>query len=328
MINLAHKLEQQVAAGLKGDFITGWRLAQELEEEFPNSRRAAFNRGWYLLMQGKLQDGHNLLDQGRFINVYGNGHIGSPQPIWKRGEKKGTILLNLEGGLGDQIVNYRYAFDLKKLGNKVVITCSPELVKLFSDDFIIAKPEIASGIYHDYWLPAMSAVVALDYEYKDISGKPYIKKTKKTIKGRIGVRWNGNPQFEHEQHRLFPSDLIFDTVKGYDCVSLQRDTGAELKPDWMPQADVNTWDATRDSISECELVITSCTSVAHLASSMGIKTWIVTPILPYYLWALPGNKTPYYNNVTLFRQEKYGDWKKPFDKIKEELECTRISKMK
>ncbi len=87
-------------------------------------------------------------------------------------------------------------------------------------------------------------------------------------------------------------------------------------------------DATRDSISECELVITSCTSVAHLASSMGIKTWIVTPILPYYLWALPGNKTPYYNNVTLFRQEKYGDWKKPFDKIKEELECTRISKMK
>ena len=43
----------------------------------------------------------------------------------------------------------------------------------------------------------MSSNVVLGYEYKDLSGKPYINKTTETIKGRIGVRWSGNPQFEH-----------------------------------------------------------------------------------------------------------------------------------
>ena len=114
---------------------------------------------------------------------------------------------------------------------------------------------------------------------------------------------------------------MFDAVHGLDCVSLQRDEGADQHPKWMMQADVSDWIATRKSISQCELVITSCTSIAHLAAAMGIKTFIVVPILSYYLWALPGDKTPYYDSVTLFRQEKYGDWSAPFEKIKEKLKC-------
>jgi len=67
------------------------------------------------------------------------------------------------------------------------------------------------------------------------------------------------------------------------------------------------------------LVITSCTSIAHLAGAMGVETWVIVPILPYYLWALPTNTTPHYDSVTLFRQEKYGCWEAPFMKIKSEL---------
>ena len=120
---------------------------------------------------------------------------------------------------------------------------------------------------------------------------------------------------------------MFDAVKGFNCVSLQRDEGADLKPNWMPQAEVSDWSATRKSISQCELVITSCTSVAHLAAAMGIETWIVVPVLPYYVWALPGNKSPYYDSATLFRQEQYGDWSGPFKSIKEKLKCMHMLKM-
>ena len=60
---------------------------------------------------------------------------------------------------------------------------------------------------------------------------------------------------------------------------------------------------------------------------MGVQTWIVVPILSYYLWALPQNKTPYYDNVTLFRQEKYGTWESPFENIKENLKCMHTLKM-
>ena len=137
----------------------------------------------------------------------------------------------------------------------------------------------ACGVYHDYWLPSMSAIVPFGYEYKDLKGKPYIKRTADPIPGRIGVRWSGNPKFEHEQHRLFPSDLMFNAVKGYDCVSLQRDKDAELKPEWMEQVPLDDWQTTRESISKCELVISSCTII--YGHYRGIQPLII--IVPHYL---------------------------------------------
>jgi len=312
------KLDEQLDAGIHGDFKKGWLIAQQLKEETPTCNRAAFNRGWYLLRQGKLLEGHKLLDKGRFENVFGNRHIGSKQPIWNK--ESGTVLLSLEGGIGDQIKSYRFAFDLKELENRVIISCSTEIASIFAEEFAVVQHDVACKVYHDYWLPSMSSIVALGYEYKDLKGTPYISRTADTIPGRIGVRWSGNPKFEHEQHRYFPANLLFDAVKGYDCVSLQRDKDTELKPEWMKQASLDDWQTTRKSISECELVISSCTSVAHLSAAMGIETWIIVPVLSYYVWALPGNKSPYYDSVTLYRQQKYGTWLDPFKSIKQDLE--------
>ena len=77
-------IDKQLQAGLQGDFKTGWEIAQILEKQNPIEPRAAFNRGWYYLRQGKLLEGHRLLDFGRGIDVFGNRHIGSPKPILKR----------------------------------------------------------------------------------------------------------------------------------------------------------------------------------------------------------------------------------------------------
>ncbi len=306
-------LDLQLEAGLRGDFKKGWEIAQLLPQDDP---RAMFNRGWYLLRQGKLQEGHRLLDVGRFLNVFGNRHIGSDKPIWD-GEASGVVLLNLEGGIGDQIHGARFARDIAARGNIVVISCSRELMSLFIDVegvSAVVNHEMALGVYHDYWLPSMSAVVALGLEYKDLTGEPYITTTSKH-RGKVGLRWSGNPEFEHEQHRLFPAEFLFDTVRGEDCISLQRDEGADLRPDWVKKVPLDSWADTRYAISECGLVITSCTAVAHLSAAMGIETWIVVPILSYYLWALPGDRTPYYDSVKLFRQANYGDWNAPFAEV-------------
>ena len=313
-------LDLQLEASLRGDFDKAWQIAQKLEKERPDCDRAAFNRGWFLISQGELLEGQKCLDRGRNEDVFGNRHIGSTMPIWN-GEE-GTVLLNLEGGLGDQIHGYRWA---KHLGDKVVISCSAELAPIFAKTHTVVQHEAALGVYHDYWLPSMSAVSALGLEYEDLSGTPYIEKTAEPIPGRVGVRWKGNPQFEHEQHREFPADLMFDAVRHMDCVSLQRDEGADLKPDWMVEADLSTWQTTQHEISKCEFVITSCTSVAHMSAAMGVKTWIVAPLLPYYLWALPGDKTPWYNSVLLFRQTTRGDWSAPFKEIKECMHSLKIA---
>jgi hypothetical protein len=116
--------------------------------------------------------------------------------------------------------------------------------------------------------------------------------------------------------------LLFDAVKGADAefVSLQRDEGAEHKPKWVKDVCLDSWADTAAVVASCDLVITSCTSVAHLSGAMGIPTWIVIPILPYYLWAKQGPKTEWYDSVTLFRQETYGDWGETFCKIKKQFE--------
>ena len=311
-------LDLELEASLRGEFDKAWQISETLKAEFPECNRSAFNRGWHLMQRGELLEGHQCLQRGREEEVFGNKPI-SGQPAWEVGDT-GTVLLTLEGGFGDQLHGFRYANNLTELGNRVVVSSSAELAPIFSEQFVTCQHEAAAGVYHDFHVQAMSAPLTLGLEYPAISGEAYIPRTAEPIQGRVGLRWQGNPRFEHEQHRLFPASLLFDAVEGLDCVSLQRDEGVEHKPEWMPQADVSDWSATRKAISECERVVTSCTSIAHLSAAMGVETFIVVPILPYYLWALPGATTPYYDSVTLLRQTKFQSWSEPFKALAGVLE--------
>lgn len=321
-----HDLDLQLSASTMGDFSEGWRLAQKLEAEEPNNHRAAYNRGWYLLRQGQIQKGYQLMDRGRMVGVFGNKHPDTAMPHWD-GKTKGTVLLYLEGGLGDQIHQVRYAKDIADKGCRVIVCATGHLLGIFKDvDGVSACVQHGAeyGIYHDFYVAGMSAVVPLGFELEDISGKPYITKPN-VIKGRkkrIGLRWQGNPTFEHEHHKKFPYDLMFDAVKDVDAefISLQRDEGADACPPWVKQVPLSTWQDTQMAVASCDLVISACTSVSHLAGAMGVETWVVTPVMPYFLYALDGDKTPYYDSFTMMRQEVFGDWVAPFEKIKLKLQ--------
>ena len=318
-------LDLQLAASTIGDFAEGWRLAQKMERETPNDCRAAYNRGWYYLRQGQIQKGYQLMDKGRLAGVFGNHHPETQMPEWD-GKAKGTILLYLEGGLGDQIHQVRYARSIAERGNKVVVSCTGALVSLLNEVAgvsAVVQHGAEYGVYHDYWVAGMSAIVPLGFELEDIVGTPYINKPV-TIKGhkkRIGLRWSGSKAFEEQHNKLFPAELMFSAVNSadYEFISLQRDADTELCPPWVKQVPLDSWHETREAIASCDLVISSCTSVSHLAAAMGVETWVVTPIMPYFLYALDGDKTPYYDSMRLFRQETFGEWLEPFVKIAKEL---------
>ena len=320
-----HTLDLQLAAARVGNFAQAWELSEQLAEEEPENDRAAYNRGWYLLRQGKLQKGFALLDRGRKEGVFGNKNPGTPQPLWD-GKSQGTVMLYLEGGLGDQIHQVRYAKNIAERGCKVVVACSDALVLLFNQVkgvSAIVTHAAALGVYHDFWTPGMSALVPLGYEYRNVCGSAYIPKpfVERTQRKRIGLRWSGNPRFEHEQHRVFPPELMFEAVKGIDAdfICLQRDNDMEVCPDWVTQVPLDDWLQTQEAIASCDLVITSCTSVSHLAAAMGIETWVVQPIMPYYLYARPGDKTAFYDNMRLYRQERFDEWDSPFININSDL---------
>ena len=188
----------------------------------------------------------------------------------------------------------------------------------------ICEHGAAGGIYHDYWVPSMSVLIPLGYEYKDINGKPYIPRTHIPNNTRpvIGVRWQGNIKFEHEQNRRFTLKPFFDALQNIDAdfICLQRDEGEDDCPEFIKKVALNNWEQTQNAISRCDLVISSCTSVAHLAGAMGVPTWIIIPVLNYYLWGEKGNQSSFYDSVTLFRQQKFGSWKEPIEELKQKLQ--------
>ena len=313
-------LDVQLAASTMGNFEEGEKLANQLEEERPSDHRAAYNRGWYRLRQGLIQEGYRLMDRGRIEGVFGNKMPDTPAPIWD-GVSNGTILLILEGGLGDQIHQVRYAKDIVAKGNKVVVACTGSVASLFLDVegvSAVIQHEAIFGIYHDFWTPGMSVVVPLGFTLSDIKGAPYLSKPlyPNNKKPRIGLRWSGNPRFEHEQHRVFSPQLMFDAVKDIDAdfISLQRDADTEVRPSWVKEVPLDSWEHTRHAIASCDLIITSCTSVSHLASAMGVETWVAQPIMPYYLYAMELKDAdgfdvcPYYDSMKLFRQSEFDNW--------------------
>jgi FkbM family methyltransferase len=72
-------------------------------------------------------------------------------------------------------------------------------------------------------------------------------------------------------------------------------------------------------MSNLDLIITSDTSVAHLAGALGRPTWIALKHVPDWRWLLDREDSPWYPTARLFRQNTAGDWTFVFSAIEQEL---------
>ena len=326
-------VDRQLTAFMAGDFVTAEAIGKDAPAD---DDRAAFNQGWYEMRRGHMQKAMKLIDRGRIEGIFGNP-APSNQPMWTGKEDifGKVVLLNLEGGFGDQICNARFATDLASKGACVVVAGAPELAQIVMKiDGVNAfiDNRVAGAVYHDYWVPASSAVVPLGYEFRDIIGSAYIPRTQNSRKIglRVGIRWAGLKDFAHENlRRLNPEDLFaLDGFNGVQLVNLQRDDPTEA-PNYVERVCLDTWEDTRKAISTLDLVISSCTSTAHLAAAMGVPTWIAIPKnSEYYLWAVPGEKSAWYDSVTLFRQETVGSYKEPMEQIRNRLAAMAADRFK
>lgn len=335
-----HLIDQQLNLMIRGRFDEGWKIAEELERINPNDRRAKFNRGWFLINQGKWQEGFQCLEYGRSLGVYGSGRLNTTKPIWDgTTDLTGkTVIINLEAGYGDNIIQARFATEVWKRGGKAVLCCDSTVHSIFSRIPGVYKcitlAELQST-QHDYWVPGFSCSWLFGHTVGNFPNEPYIfarheslgiwKTILNTEKPKVGIRWSGNPKFEHQQFRIFPPELLINLHKGKDHIkffSLQRDTDIRELPDEISDLQhlLISWEDTAACIENLDLVITSCTSIAHLASAMGKPTWVLVPILPYHIWAYGGKHSPWYTeNTRVFRQTVFGKWDNVFKEVEEEL---------
>lgn len=321
-------LDESLDHCIKGNFSISEKILRGLNKQ---DRRVLFNLGWHDLRQGNFRKGYEGLDAGRIINVFGSNKS-RPGLLYEGQDLKNkTILFAGEGGIGDNIINIRFIKNLIKYNCKIIVSAEPVLFCIFKDIpgiTTLCSTECDNGVYYDYFIPGMSAPLQLNLDYKDIDGQPYLQGFEprklfpfnKNLK--VGLRWSGNPKFEHQQYRKFPLELMFDLLDIPDITfySLQRDEDLVDEDRFIDlRYELKSWKDTAEIIAGLDLVITSCTSVAHLAGAMGKPVWILLPILSYYIWALPGSTTPWYKSATLYRQPEFGNWYEPFKRIKEDL---------
>jgi len=308
--------------------------------------RHCFNRGWFLLQEGDYQKGCQLLEYGRYLNVYGSGLLRTDAPLFNPFEHDITnksIIISLEGGYGDEIIHARFATSFKNKGaKKVYLACDPSIKSIMQRiegvDGVIQRNQ-AHTVQHDYWIPGFSSGWTAGHTYDDLPGKPYLTPNIDSVniwkslidapegKIKVGIRWAGNPKFEHQQFRRFPVAFMTNLTKypELQLYSLQRDHNTISLPEGVTDLQhlMISWEDTTAAIMNLDIVITSCTSIAHLAAGLGKEVWVVIPILPYHTWthhAPYSDKSPYYETLTLFRQTKMGSWNDPFQRLYAKLE--------
>jgi hypothetical protein len=258
--------------------------------------------------------------------VFGARPVATDKKIWRgEGLKGKKILLHGEGGYGDEIINVRFARNFKDRGAFVTVSCSRTLMPLFRTISFIDSLIDRDGAAHsdfDYWVPAMSAPLVLGLEYEELDGFRYIPRPSFPDGGKlkVGLKFSGNPEFEHEQYRLFPPELMTGLQDiDADFYSLQKENIPELGRIADLSGELCDWLDTARIVSGLDLVITSCTAIAHLSAAMGVPTWVIVPVMPYYVWALPGSTSPWHHSARLYRQFSFGKWEEPFIKIRSDL---------
>jgi len=352
-----HEIDEMLKLQLEGHHAEARVLSDKLEaigaEKIldPNGKntqdiwmRHCFNRGWFIIQDGDYQTGCKLLENGRFLNVYGSPPLRTDAPIFNPDEhdiKGKSIIVSLEGGYGDEIIHARFATSFKKLGaSHVYIAAAPELISVFERiegvDKVILRNQ-ASSVAHDYWVPGFSAGWVSGHTFEDFPNQPYLTPRSDSVevwkgminsdKIKVGIRWAGNPKFEHQQFRRFPENFITNLAKypELQIYSLQKDHNLINLPEGVTdlQHFLISWEDTMAAIANLDIVITSCTSIAHISAAMGKETWVMVPVLPYHTWTYgsPTNDgSPYYNCVKLFRQTEKSKWNVPFQKMYAALE--------
>jgi tetratricopeptide (TPR) repeat protein len=270
------------------------------------------------------------------------------QPLWGGEPLAGrTILLHAEQGLGDTIQFIRYVPLVKERGGRVVVECQRLLLPLLANvagiDQLLALGDLLPPF--DVQAPLLSIPGIMGTTLDTIPARvPYLAPDPERVQSwrkqleplggfRVGIVWQGDPQMSGDALRsiLLRYFEPLARVPEVRLVSLQKGAGAnQLLTVSFPVIDLGsrleTFSDTAAVLKNLDLVISSCTSVPHLAGALGVPVWLALPFVPDWRWLLEREDSPWYPRHRLFRQSRLGDWGEVFNRIATALSSLVVSR--
>ena len=309
----------------------------------PGYSNAIFALATLQLLAGRYESGWEMYDNFRLQQ---STHRAQDICRWQ-GENLANkkILLFYEQGFGDTIQFVRYVNMVAPLALNVVLWVQQPLKELLTSSYpnltVYAGACLPTG-YYDYACSLMSLPRVFHTTAESVPNfVPYIQPSVNVVQKwktrlatvcnfvmkKVGIVWAGNPQHHNDRNRSIPFKIFSDLLRvgGVNWVSLQVGSRAiDLIDTPIAVIDYSgelvDFSQTSGLIVNLDLVITVDSAVAHLAGAMGKKTWILVPFSPDWRWQLEREDSPWYPQVTLFRQTAVGDWSGVLERLKIELE--------
>jgi tetratricopeptide (TPR) repeat protein len=242
------------------------------------------------------------------------------------------ILLYAEQGIGDTIQFVRYVPLVAGRGGRIILECQRPLVRLLKPlsgiEQIILPDQPPPPL--DTHCPLMTLPMVFNTTLATIPNQvPYLHADPALVKHwhrrisqldrkfKIGLNWAGNPDQKGDRHRSTTLSTLapLATIPEVAFISLHKGAaaGQAQKPprglhlvDWT--ADLDDFADTAGLIANLDLVLTTDTSVPHLAGAMAKPVWVMLPFAADWRWMLGRDDSPWYPTMRLFRQRTPGDW--------------------
>ena len=343
-LGLAHYWDAQLMSAE-----TAFRKALTLQ---PDSSEASFGAAASLLGRGEFAAGWPLYEQrpeGSLGASLRFPHI----PRWDGRPLPGMLLLYGEQGLGDVTQFCRYVPLVKERVGGIALlldqhwqALAPLLESLPGIDALLTDVESLGGSGAPPVM-ACASILSLPYLFnttpttipRDI---PYLRAPPTSRRAwsemlrsvptlRVGIAWAVYARVEQlnvTRHKSVPFELLaplFD-IPGVSLVSLQKDPAGKAVRDTVAagklidySAEFHDFGETAALIENLDLVITTDTSVAHVAGALGKPVWMLDRFNTCWRWRLSTIDTPWYPTMRIFRQTQFGDWKAVVDQVAIEL---------
>jgi tetratricopeptide (TPR) repeat protein len=333
--------------------------AQELAvERDPDSPGALYNLSLTRLRLGDWRQGWPSYEaRWRFREVHRRPRVFS-QPRWQGEALDGRrILLHAEQGLGDTIQFCRYVSMVAARGGQILLMVQPPAERLMASlaavragraqTALLGARPLQSDLEFDLECPLLSLPAVFGttvetvpwpgaYLFADpalIAEKrdqfPHLRQQDSPCaQHRVGLCWAGNPRYKADRLRSVKLATLLPLlrIQGITWISLQKGPATEQIA--ALSSDVVLLDgSSRDRdlaetaalIDTLDLVITTDTSIAHLAGAMAKPVWVLLPHLSDWRWMQQIETTPWYPTARLFRQIALGNWDEVIKRVINQL---------
>lgn len=320
------------AAGRHDEAIAAFRAAIRRRPAFAEAHR---NLALALLQAGDHAEGWREYEWRWRLPEAAARRRGDPARLWDGGDPAGKrLLLFAEQGAGDTIQFARYAPLLAGRGASVTLAVPGRLRRLMGTlaDVAVTADDLPPPEY-DFQAHLLDLPGRLGTSRGTIPARtPYLGAEPELIRHwaaklaerpglRVGIVWQGNAAFVGDHARSLPLALLapLAEVPGVRLISLQKGPG-EAQLDALPSGmaverlgpDYGTgpddFIDTAAAMMGLDVVVTSDTSVAHLAGALDRPGMVLVSQAADWRWLHGGEGSPWYPSLRVVRQKTRGDW--------------------